>query len=108
MPRSSVLAQKSPESLTDGSARHQRDGKDLLVCAAGLTRNQARPAQALDTEPFLGANDGYDAVPHLAVLLDPLRHHVAQRPVLEALLLLRRQVQVLEAHVRSLLVDPRD
>ena len=91
----------------DGTARDERDGEDIVVGARGGAGDQAGAFQALDAQAVFGADDGRDLVPFLAVLDDLLRDDVLGLAVLEALLELRRQVQVAEAGLGLVGVVPR-
>ncbi len=74
---------------------HEVEGDDFVVGLRRLPGDHARALQVLDAEPVLVSDDGLDPVARLAVLFHQLALHRVHRRHL--LVVLRRQVQVLEA-----------
>lgn len=91
---------------TDGAARHQRDGEDVLVSARGGTGNQAGTSQAFDAEAVLGSDDGRDLVPLLTILLDELGDDFLLLALIQPLLDLGSEIQVLEPFLGLLRIVP--
>lgn len=90
----------------DRARRDERDGEDVVVRTRRVASDETRALERLDTETLLGANDVGDLVAHLAVLLNLGRDDAVGAVVLELADHLGREVQVLEALLRSRRVDP--
>lgn len=92
----------------DRSCGDESDGEDVVVGARGLTGDETGALERLDTETVLETDDVGDLVARLALVLDLLGDDALLALVLELAELLRREVQVFEALLRTRGVDPRD
>ena len=99
---------KEGETLTDGSASDQGDGKNVLIRSASGTSDQTRALQTLNTKTILGTDDGGDLVSSLTLVLDLFGDDSLYLAILKSLLGLRKQVKVFETRLLPLTVVPGD